>query len=168
MFDLRPWAAPARSRSIHRPLRRTGPPWHTVLEDLSHINRPADRWMLTLEFRHVRRNILQEFPRARPRDDGTCGGGMTARQQAIFTLDELATYLKVGKRTLYRLAAHGEIPAFKLGGTWRFRQSEIDQWINDQIQAGRKKEVIRTDEQPKSAKHPVLPGRAIHSRRQTD
>ncbi|MBA4936036.1 helix-turn-helix domain-containing protein [Pseudomonas aeruginosa] len=35
---------------------------------------------------------------------------MTARQQAIFTLDELATYLKVGKRTLYRLAAHGEIP----------------------------------------------------------
>lgn len=64
---------------------------------------------------------------------------MTARQQAIFTLDELATYLKVGKRTLYRLAAHGEIPAFKVGGTWRFRQSEIDQWINDQIQAGRKR-----------------------------
>ena len=88
---------------------------------------------------------------------------MTARQQAIFTLDELATYLKVGKRTLYR-----EIPAFKVGGTWRFRQSEIDRWINDQIQAGRKKEVIRTDEQPKSAKHPVLPGRAIHSRRQTE
>jgi len=86
----------------------------------------------------------------------------------IFTLDELAAYLKVGKRTLYRLAAHGEIPAFKVGGTWRFRQSEIDRWINDQIQAGRKKEVMRTDEQPKSAKHPVLPGRAIHSRRQTD
>lgn len=38
---------------------------------------------------------------------------MTARQQAIFTLDELAAYLKVGKRTLYRLASHGEIPAFK-------------------------------------------------------
>ncbi len=41
---------------------------------------------------------------------------MTARQQAIFTLDELAAYLKVGKRTLYRLASHGEIPAFKVGG----------------------------------------------------
>jgi excisionase family DNA binding protein len=40
---------------------------------------------------------------------------MTARQQAIFTLDELAAYLKVGKRTLYRLASHGEIPAFKVG-----------------------------------------------------
>lgn len=54
---------------------------------------------------------------------------MTARQQAIYTLDELAAYLEVGKRTLYRLAAHGDIPAFKVGGTWRFRQSEIDRWI---------------------------------------
>ncbi|HHY3219149.1 TPA: helix-turn-helix domain-containing protein, partial [Pseudomonas aeruginosa] len=100
--------------------------------------------------------------------DGTCGGGMTARQQAIFTLDELAAYLKVGKRTLYRLASHGEIPAFKVGGTWRFRQSEIDRWINDQIQAGRKKEVIRTDEQPKSAEHSVSSGRAVRRRRQTE
>jgi len=34
---------------------------------------------------------------------------MKAHLQVIFTLDELAAYLKVGKRTLYRLAAHGEI-----------------------------------------------------------
>ena len=93
---------------------------------------------------------------------------MTARQQAIFTLDELAAYLKVGKRTLYRLAAHGDIPAFKVGGTWRCRQSEIDRWINDQTQAGRKKEVIRTDKQPKSVEHPVSPGRAVRRRGQTD
>ena len=51
-------------------------------------------------------------------------------QRDVFALDELAAYLKVGKRTLYRLAAQGEIPAFKVGGTWRFRQSEIDRWIN--------------------------------------
>ncbi len=47
----------------------------------------------------------------------------------ILTLDELATYLKAGSRTIYRLAASGGIPAFKLGGTWRFRRSELDQWI---------------------------------------
>ncbi|MEW6694177.1 MAG: helix-turn-helix domain-containing protein [Pseudomonadota bacterium] len=47
----------------------------------------------------------------------------------ILTLDEVAAYLKAGKRTIYRLAASGEIPAFKLGGTWRFRRSELDQWI---------------------------------------
>ncbi|EHQ53703.1 phage transcriptional regulator [Ectothiorhodospira sp. PHS-1] len=57
----------------------------------------------------------------------------------IFTLDELAAYLKVGKRTLYRLAAHGEIPAFKVGGTWRFRRSDIDQWIQDRSPRGTQK-----------------------------
>ena len=112
--------------------------------------------------------VLQGFPWPEPQSDAIGEGEMKAHLQVIFTLDELAAYLKVGKRTLYRLASHGEIPAFKVGGTWRFRQSEIDRWINDQIQAGRKNEVIRTDEQPKSAKHPVLPGRAIHSRRQTE
>jgi excisionase family DNA binding protein len=45
---------------------------------------------------------------------------MKAHLQVIFTLDELAAYLKVGKRTLYRLAAHGEIPAFKVGGRGGF------------------------------------------------
>jgi excisionase family DNA binding protein len=50
----------------------------------------------------------------------------------IFTLDEVAAYLKVGKRTVYRLAAAKKIPAFKVGGTWRFRRQEIDQWINRQ------------------------------------
>lgn len=47
----------------------------------------------------------------------------------ILTLDEVAAYLKAGKRTIYRLAASGEIPAFKLGGTWRFRKSDLDRWI---------------------------------------
>lgn len=47
----------------------------------------------------------------------------------ILTLDEVAAYLKAGKRTVYRLAANGEIPAFKLGGTWRFRKSDLERWI---------------------------------------
>lgn len=51
----------------------------------------------------------------------------------IFTLDEVASYLKAGKKTVYRLAQQGEIPAFKLGGTWRFRRSELDRWIAAQI-----------------------------------
>lgn len=35
-------------------------------------------------------------------------------------------------RTIYRLAASGEIPAFKLGGTWRFSRSDIESWIKEQ------------------------------------
>lgn len=51
----------------------------------------------------------------------------------ILTLDEVAAYLKAGKKTVYRLAQQGQIPAFKLGGTWRFRRSELDRWIAAQI-----------------------------------
>ncbi len=54
----------------------------------------------------------------------------------IFTLDEVASYLKVGKRTVYRLVSEGKIPAFKVGGTWRFRQTELDQWIASRISKG--------------------------------
>jgi excisionase family DNA binding protein len=58
---------------------------------------------------------------------------MTDSDGEILTLDEVAAYLKAGKRTVYRLAQKGEIPAFKLGGTWRFRRSELDIWIAESI-----------------------------------
>ncbi len=41
---------------------------------------------------------------------------MTEVESEILTLEEVAAYLKAGKRTVYRLAQKGEIPAFKLGG----------------------------------------------------
>lgn len=55
---------------------------------------------------------------------------MTASDGEILTLDEVAAYLKAGKRTVYRFAQSGELPAFKLGGTWRFRRSELERWID--------------------------------------
>lgn len=58
---------------------------------------------------------------------------MTSTDGEILTLEEVAAYLKAGKRTVYRLAQKGEIPAFKLGGTWRFRRSELDSWIAERI-----------------------------------
>lgn len=53
----------------------------------------------------------------------------------ILTLDEVAAYLKAGKKTVYRLAQQGQIPAFKLGGTWRFRRAELHRWMADQTSA---------------------------------
>ena len=58
---------------------------------------------------------------------------MTDKDGEILTLDEVAAYLKAGKRTVYRLAQKGEIPAFKLGGTWRFRRGDLDKWIASRI-----------------------------------
>jgi excisionase family DNA binding protein len=47
----------------------------------------------------------------------------------ILTIHELSAYLKLNEKTAYRLAAKGDIPGFKVGGSWRFRTSEIDRWI---------------------------------------
>jgi len=50
----------------------------------------------------------------------------------ILTLKEVAEYLKVTDRTIYRLAGAKKIPAFKVGGTWRFSRTDIDKWIRRQ------------------------------------
>ena len=47
----------------------------------------------------------------------------------VITIRELAVYLKMAEKTLYRLAAEASVPGFKVGGSWRFRKSEIDKWI---------------------------------------
>lgn len=42
---------------------------------------------------------------------------------------QLADYLNVKPTTLYAWAAQGKIPSLKLHGLLRFRQDEIDQWL---------------------------------------
>jgi excisionase family DNA binding protein len=44
----------------------------------------------------------------------------------ILTIKEVAGYLKLNEKTAYRLAAGGELPGFKVGGSWRFRRDEIE------------------------------------------
>lgn len=61
------------------------------------------------------------------------GKPMSDQPDEILTIDEVAAYLKAGKRTVYRLAASGKLPAFKLGGTWRFRRGDLDKWIASRI-----------------------------------
>ena len=50
----------------------------------------------------------------------------------IFTIKDLAIYLKLAEKTAYRLASDGKLPGFKVGGAWRFRKIEIDRWIKQQ------------------------------------
>ncbi|WP_332751177.1 methylation-associated defense system helix-turn-helix domain-containing protein MAD1 [Hydrogenophaga sp.] len=53
-------------------------------------------------------------------------------EDEILTIKEVADYLKVTERTIYRLAAAKQIPAFKVGGSWRFARADIDSWIRQQ------------------------------------
>ena len=58
----------------------------------------------------------------------------------ILTLKQVADFLKVTERTIYRLAAAKKIPAFRVGGTWRFSKAEINQWIRLQSEGGKNDE----------------------------
>ena len=59
----------------------------------------------------------------------------SAAENAIMTIGEVADYLKVTERTIYRLAGAKQIPAFKVGGSWRFSKTDIDAWISRQSTA---------------------------------
>ena len=50
----------------------------------------------------------------------------------IMTIHEVAEYLKLNEKTAYRLASKGEIPGFKVGGSWRFKRQDIEHWIEQQ------------------------------------
>ena len=53
------------------------------------------------------------------------------QNQNIMTIKQVAEYLKVSPRTIYKLVKEGAIPTFKIMNMWRFEQSQIDQWIRD-------------------------------------
>lgn len=44
----------------------------------------------------------------------------------ILTLPEVAQLLKVAEKTVYTMAQKGALPAFKVGGQWRFKRDDID------------------------------------------
>ena len=48
------------------------------------------------------------------------------------TVKEVADYLRVNQRTVYRVAVGGKLPGFKVGATWRIERSDIDGWITAQ------------------------------------
>jgi excisionase family DNA binding protein len=47
----------------------------------------------------------------------------------LLTLSEVATILKISKRTLHRMIQHRQIPAFKVGGQWRILESRFQEWM---------------------------------------
>ena len=50
----------------------------------------------------------------------------------VFTVHELAEYLRMKSVTIYKHASQGKIPAFKVGSHWRFKRTTIDHWIAEQ------------------------------------
>ncbi len=58
-------------------------------------------------------------------------------QDEILTLPEVAQLLKVAEKTVYSMAQKGQLPAFKVGGKWRFKRVDLDVWIAQRKAAAR-------------------------------
>jgi len=57
-----------------------------------------------------------------------------------YTAEEIAKYLKLHLYTVRRLAREKKIPAFRVGGQWRFRKDEIDVWSRNKKHSRSKNE----------------------------
>jgi excisionase family DNA binding protein len=49
----------------------------------------------------------------------------------LMTVEEVADYLRVTEKTIYRLLERGRIPATKVGRQWRFNTASIDKWLQE-------------------------------------
>lgn len=56
--------------------------------------------------------------------------------EQVFTIDELAAYLKVSKSSLYKWLTQGKVPGQKIGKHWRFSRVVIDRWLENTERKG--------------------------------
>jgi excisionase family DNA binding protein len=63
----------------------------------------------------------------------------------LLTLSEAANLLQVSTRTLQRMIRNGELPAFKVGGQWRLRETQLRQWVESRESSLDKAEKERPD-----------------------
>jgi excisionase family DNA binding protein len=63
---------------------------------------------------------------------------MTAENEHWSTIDEVAEHLKVTKETIRAWIRENKIPNYKVGKQYRFKLSEIDEWIK----SGKSAEIV--------------------------
>ena len=53
--------------------------------------------------------------------------------EALIDASAAAALLNCSSKTVKRMAARGEIPALKIGNRWKFRASELDEWMHSRL-----------------------------------
>ncbi|MGD0612553.1 MAG: helix-turn-helix domain-containing protein [Anaerolineales bacterium] len=47
----------------------------------------------------------------------------------IMNVREVAGYLRLSEAKVYKMANEGQMPALRVGKSWRFKRDLIDEWI---------------------------------------
>jgi excisionase family DNA binding protein len=53
--------------------------------------------------------------------------------EGLLTLKEAASLLRIHPKTLQNMAIRGEVPSIKILRGWRFRESDLQRWINSLV-----------------------------------
>jgi len=64
----------------------------------------------------------------------------------LMTVQEVAEYLRVTGKTIYRLLGRGNISATKVGRQWRFDKASIDEWLS-RSSVGAKATILVVDDE---------------------
>jgi excisionase family DNA binding protein len=62
------------------------------------------------------------------------GNQMQTEDEPALTVRDVATFLNVDEKTIYRLVTKGELPGFKVLGSWRFQKTDMQLWIDSRKQ----------------------------------
>ena len=66
-------------------------------------------------------------------DDETDGGRQAPDLPPILTVDELADFLRLNRKTVYEAVSRGEIPGVRrIGHTFRISRDAVLQWLRSQ------------------------------------
>jgi PTS system nitrogen regulatory IIA component len=55
--------------------------------------------------------------------------GDAMNDEELLTSEQVAKYLKLNPRTVTNMAGRGDLPASKVGRHWRFRKSDVDEYL---------------------------------------
>lgn len=65
----------------------------------------------------------------------------------VMDVREAARYLKLNEQTARRLARSNQLPAFRVGGSWRFKKDALDSWAKAQMDSQSTKSVLVIDDE---------------------
>jgi excisionase family DNA binding protein len=78
----------------------------------------------------------------------------------VMDIRQAADYLGISADSLYRYAATGFIPAFRIGNRWRFRRSRLEEWMDSRsATSGAAEPKAVPAQQKKPVRSARLPGR---------
>ena len=53
-------------------------------------------------------------------------------ENKLLTVEDLADYLQLSTKTIYRMLRRGQLPCYRVGNQWRFRKEVIDTWLEQE------------------------------------